>query len=97
VAPGTQVIRDTEPALPARVQVTFRWGGEGPAWLVGQDEALGSWNPDRAVPLPATLTLPSEILAAKVLTKGADGAWVWEAGPNRYLLPREGEVVLGAR
>ncbi|MFZ5482549.1 MAG: alpha-amylase family glycosyl hydrolase [Myxococcota bacterium] len=62
--------------------------------LVGAGEMFGHWDPAKGIALPATLELPREVYAYKLVVRHADGRIEWEEGDNRYLLPEKGVVKL---
>lgn len=85
-------------AAPELGKVEVRVKGPKPAkgeaiLVVGGQPELGGWDPAKGVKLPATLTLDPEVYAFKLVTRKADGSFVWEEGPNRYLLAIEDGVV----
>jgi hypothetical protein len=75
---------------------------EGEAlYLVGRGDALGSWDPGRALgPMPrhspkrfslSLLAQVGQVLEYKFLRRRPDGAVVWEENPNRYLLVKRSQ------
>jgi subtilisin family serine protease len=79
-----------------RIAATFNvtastvWGQN--IFVAGNTPELGSWNPDRAVPLSAatyptwsaaTSLAPNTAIEFKYLRKNEDGSVTWENGPNR--------------
>ncbi|MGW7051084.1 carbohydrate-binding module family 20 domain-containing protein [Streptomyces sp. NPDC054887] len=67
-----------------------QWGQQ--VYVTGNRPELGSWNPDKAVPLSsasyptwsATVLLPANTsVEFKYIVKAANSPVVWESGPNR--------------
>ncbi|MGW7262189.1 carbohydrate-binding module family 20 domain-containing protein [Streptomyces sp. NPDC054842] len=67
-----------------------RWGQQ--VYVTGNRPELGSWNPDKAVPLSsaayptwsATVVLPANTgVEYKYIVKTPNAPVVWESGPNR--------------
>lgn len=67
-----------------------RWGQE--VFVTGNRPELGSWNPDKAVPLSsasyptwsATVVLPANSsVEYKYIVKAVNAPVLWESGPNR--------------
>lgn len=87
--PGLARLTGPTPAAwldPKPVQLQVQGTTDG-LKLVGAGAALGNWDPARALPLPATLTLPPGTVAEyKLIQPNSDGSVRWEPGENRYLL-----------
>lgn len=81
---GVQVERVAGLRRPERLRV--RLEGEPGTRIVGSRPEIGAWDPAAGVELPAELDLPPEVVAYKLVRRGAEG-WEWEEGPNRYLGP----------
>ncbi|WP_433544294.1 carbohydrate-binding module family 20 domain-containing protein (plasmid) [Streptomyces sp. CA-294286] len=67
-----------------------KWGQQ--VYVTGNRPELGSWNPDKAIPLSsasyptwsATVVLPANIgVEYKYLVKTVNAPVLWESGPNR--------------
>lgn len=71
--------------------------GEAALW-VGAGDALGAWDPSRAVPIVdgrASVEAPvGAVLASKIVLRRADGSITWEQGEDRAILVTAGEAPL---
>ncbi|MEK2488672.1 carbohydrate-binding module family 20 domain-containing protein [Kitasatospora purpeofusca] len=84
------------------VDAATSWGQN--VYLVGDNAALGAWNPAAALPLSSAayplwkldVTLPAGTsFAYKYVRKDASGAVTWESGANRAAtVPASGKAVL---
>ncbi len=84
------------------VDAATSWGQS--VYLVGDNAALGAWNPAAALPLSSAayplwkldVTLPAGTsFAYKYVRKDASGTVTWESGANRTAtVPASGKVVL---
>ncbi len=91
-APSAPSARAAENSVVATFNVTTytQWGQQ--VYVTGNRPELGSWNPDKAVPLSsasyptwsATVVLPANTgVEYKYIVKAANTPVVWETGPNR--------------
>ncbi|MGW0547875.1 carbohydrate-binding module family 20 domain-containing protein [Streptomyces altiplanensis] len=85
-------VRADESSVVASFNVTAytQWGQQ--IYVTGNRPELGSWNPDKAVPLSsasyptwsATVVLPANTrVEYKYIIKAANTPVLWETGPNR--------------
>ncbi|MFI9770239.1 CBM20 domain-containing protein [Streptomyces sp. NPDC052415] len=88
-APSAQASQNSVAAT-FNVTAHTRWGQQ--VYVTGNRPELGSWNPDKAVPLSsasyptwsATVILPANTpLEFKYIVKAANTPVIWESGPNR--------------
>jgi hypothetical protein len=58
--------------------------------LVGDAAELGAWKPEHGVVLPAKIRVSDEAYVFKLVQRQPDGTFVWEPGPNRWILGASG-------
>ncbi|MFJ8692357.1 carbohydrate-binding module family 20 domain-containing protein [Streptomyces roseolilacinus] len=91
-APPASAARADEGSVVATFHVTAhtQWGQQ--VHVTGNRPELGSWNPDKAVPLSsasyptwsATVTLPTNTgVEYKYIIKAVNAPVTWESGPDR--------------
>ncbi|MET9701190.1 carbohydrate-binding module family 20 domain-containing protein [Streptomyces sp. NPDC006529] len=82
--------RDSSVVATFNVATYTQWGQQ--VYLTGNSQELGSWNPDKAVPLSsatyptwsATVVLPANAhVEYKYIIKAVNAPVIWENGPNR--------------